>query len=86
MIVDKLTEHFRSTPATHKLGVLFVVDSVTRQWMEKAKQAGQGSAAAMSSDSPYVAGVDRMSKIVASFVGETVSQAPVDQKVCCVSW
>jgi hypothetical protein len=33
--------HFKKAPGTHKLGVLYVVDSVTRQWVEAARKAGQ---------------------------------------------
>ncbi|KAK0344012.1 hypothetical protein LTR02_002589 [Friedmanniomyces endolithicus] len=40
-IVQSLYLALKKAPATHKLGALYVIDSVTRQWIEKAKQNGQ---------------------------------------------
>lgn len=82
MIVDKLTAHFHSTPASHKLGVLFVVDSVTRQWIERAKHDSQSLTDRSPPDDSYVAGVNRMSAKVISLVKEMVTKGPADQKVC----
>lgn len=83
MIIDRLTMHFHATPATHKLGVLFVVDSVTRQWIEKAKGTGQSFTEATAPEGSFAAGVHMMSRKVASFVKEMIATGPTDQKVCC---
>jgi protein NRD1 len=41
VLIEKILLQYSNSPATHKLGVLYVVDSVIRQWVERAKKAGQ---------------------------------------------
>lgn len=79
-IIQKLFTHFRKTPPDHKLGVLYVVDSVTRQWVDQAKKAGQvvGSGA---TDGTFAAGVTRVTELLPSFINDIFNTAPEDQKV-----
>ena len=67
-------------PGTHKLGVLYVVDSVTRQWVEAARKAGQppGSAAP---DGTFAAGVNRVTELLPVLMTDIINNAPQDQKV-----
>ncbi|CRK32054.1 hypothetical protein BN1723_018476, partial [Verticillium longisporum] len=58
VLIQKIYTHFKKTAGDHKLGVLYVVDSVTRKWLERAKSSGQdvdGSA----TDGTFAAGVHR---------------------------
>ncbi|KAI9752777.1 MAG: hypothetical protein M4579_005483 [Chaenotheca gracillima] len=79
VIVQKIYTHFKKTPGTHKLGVLYVVDSVTRQWVDHAKKAGQvvGTAAG---DGTYAAGVNRVTELLPVLMNDILQKAPADQK------
>ncbi|PGH18854.1 hypothetical protein AJ79_00267 [Helicocarpus griseus UAMH5409] len=79
VLVQKLFTHFKKTPGTHKLGVLYVVDSVTRQWVELARKAGQtvGSSAP---DGTYAAGVNRVTELLTVLMDDIINNAPEDQK------
>lgn len=62
------------------MGVLYVVDSVTRQWVEAARRAGQpaGSAAP---DGTFAAGVNRVTELLTVLMTDIINNAPEDQKV-----
>lgn len=79
-IIQKIYTHFKKTPPDHKLGVLYVVDSVTRQWVDQAKKSGQvvGGGAP---DGTFAAGVTRVTELLPSFMNDITSTAPEDHKV-----
>ncbi|ETN36363.1 uncharacterized protein HMPREF1541_08640 [Cyphellophora europaea CBS 101466] len=79
-IIQKIYTHFRKTPPDHKLGVLYVVDSVSRQWVDQAKKAGQALGGG-ASDGTFAAGVARVTELLPSFINEILNTAPEDQKV-----
>lgn len=80
VLIQKIYTHFKRAPGTHKLGVLYVVDSVTRQWVEAARKAGQPSG----SDAPdgtFAAGVNRVTELLPVLMTDIINNAPEDQKV-----
>ncbi|MCJ1312502.1 hypothetical protein MMC25_006176 [Agyrium rufum] len=79
VLIQKIYTHFKKTPGTHKLGVLYVVDSVTRQWLDLARKAGQvvGPSAA---DGSFAAGVNHVTELLPSFVTDTINNASKEQK------
>ncbi|KAI9852038.1 MAG: hypothetical protein M1838_002007 [Thelocarpon superellum] len=79
VIIQKIYTHFKKAPGTHKLGVLYVVDSVTRQWVDHARKSGQtvGTAAG---DGTYAAGVNRVTELLPVLMTDLIQQAPEDQK------
>ncbi|KAG8626003.1 hypothetical protein KVT40_006404 [Elsinoe batatas] len=79
-IAQKIYSNFKRTPPTHKLGILFVLDSVTRQWIEKARASGQELGLGSAPVGTYASGVQRMTELLPSLVDETVRTAPPDQK------
>ena len=80
MLIQKLYTHFKKAPPTHKLGVLYVVDSVTRKWTESAKLAGQPINSA-AQDGTFAAGVNRVQELLPVLMNDIIQTAPVDQKV-----
>ncbi len=80
VLIQRIYTHFKKVPATHKLGVLYVVDSVTRAWVEQARKASQafGPSAA---DGTFAAGVNRVTELLPSFMNDTITSAPEEQKV-----
>ena len=78
-IVQKIFSQFKKSPATHKLGVLYVVDSVTRQWVDKARHAGQqvGGPAA---EGTFASGVQKVTDLLPVMMNELFVAAPVAQK------
>ncbi|KAM5440180.1 hypothetical protein McanMca71_002799 [Microsporum canis] len=79
VLIQKIYTHFKRAPGTHKLGVLYVVDSVTRQWVDLARKAGQqigGSAP----DGTYAAGVNRVTELLPVLMTDIINNAPEDQK------
>jgi protein NRD1 len=68
-------------PATHKLGVLYVVDSVTRKWTEQAKSAGQPINVS-AEDGTFAAGVNRVKELLPNLMNNIItSSTDKDQKV-----
>ena len=60
---------------------MYAVDSVTRQWVEKARQAGQNVVSNTAEDGTYAAGVRRMTELLPTMMNELIQLAPDDQKV-----
>lgn len=83
IIAQKLFTQFKKTHSTHKLGILFLVDSITRQWIEKARNAGQELSGSSAPDGTYASGVFKMTELLPSLIDELLRVAPADQKVCC---
>ena len=79
-LVQKLYVHFKKTPGTHKLGTLYVVDSVTRKWTEQAKIAGQ-SINSSAPDGTFAAGVHKVKELLPALMNDIIQSAPDDQKV-----
>ncbi|KAI0137347.1 hypothetical protein BJ170DRAFT_56573 [Xylariales sp. AK1849] len=79
VLIQKIFTHFKKTPGTHKLGVLYVVDSVTRRWIDHAKQQGQliNSSAP---DGTYAAGVHRVTELLPVLMNDILQSAPGEQK------
>lgn len=80
VLVQKIYTHFKRAPGTHKLGVLYVVDSVTRQWVESARKAGQ-SIGDTAPDGTFAAGVTRVTELLPVLMTDIIKNAPEDQKV-----
>lgn len=80
VLIQKLFTHFKKTPGTHKLGVLYVVDSVTRKWLDQAKAQGQTPSLA-SPDGTFAAGVHRVTELIPILMNDIIATAPEDQKV-----
>ncbi|RDA88745.1 hypothetical protein CP532_4024 [Ophiocordyceps camponoti-leonardi (nom. inval.)] len=79
VLIQKIYTHFKKAPGTHKLGVLYVVDSVTRKWLEQAKaQAQQVNSAAQ--DGTYAAGVHRVTELMPVLMNDILQSAPQEQK------
>ncbi|KAF3034818.1 hypothetical protein E8E12_006921 [Didymella heteroderae] len=78
-IIQKILQQLQNSPATHKLGVLYVVDSVTRQWVEKAKAAGQ-IVSRNAAPGTYAAGVQKMTDVLPAVMNDVVQHAPDAQK------
>ncbi len=62
------------------MGVLYVVDSVTRRWVEQARKAGQPSGSA-APDGTFAAGVNRVTELLPVLMNDIIQSAPEDQKV-----
>lgn len=80
VLIQRVYTHFKKAPASHKLGVLYVVDSVTRAWVEQARKAGQifGPTAP---DGTFAAGVNRVTELLPSFMTDILTNCPEEQKV-----
>ncbi|CAN8103743.1 unnamed protein product [Discula destructiva] len=79
VLIQKIFTHFKKAPATHKLGVLYVVDSVTRKWLEQAKQQAQPVSNA-APDGTSAAGVNRVTELMPILMDDIITSAPQDQK------
>lgn len=79
--MQKIFTHFKRTPGTHKLGVLYVIDSVTRQWIERAGVSGQDISSVNSPDGTFAAGVRRVTELLPVLMNDLIQTAPDDQKV-----
>jgi protein NRD1 len=80
VLIQKIYTHFKKAPGTHKLGVLYVVDSVTRKWLEQAKAQGQAINSS-AQDGTYAAGVHRVTELMPVLMNDILQTAPEEQKV-----
>ena len=80
VLIQRVYTHFKKAPPTHKLGVLYVVDSVTRAWVEQARKAGQAFGPS-APDGTFAAGVNRVTELLPSFMTDIIANAPEEQKV-----
>jgi protein NRD1 len=78
--MQKIYTHFKKAPATHKLGVLYVVDSIARYWVDVTRQAGRPPRSA-APDGTFASGVDRVTKLLPILMTDIINNAPQDQKV-----
>lgn len=60
--------------------MLYVVDSVTRKWMDQAKQQGQAINSS-AQDGTFAAGVNRVTELMPVLMNDITATAPADQKV-----
>ncbi|KJZ77770.1 hypothetical protein HIM_02947 [Hirsutella minnesotensis 3608] len=79
VLIQKIYTHFKKAPGTHKLGVLYVVDSVTRKWLEQAKSQGQ-PVNSSAQDGTYAAGVHRVTELMPVLMNDILQSAPDEQK------
>ncbi|KAH6678883.1 hypothetical protein F5X68DRAFT_34983 [Plectosphaerella plurivora] len=79
VLVQKIYTHFKKTAGTHKLGVLYVVDSVTRKWLDLAKAEGQ-TIDGSSKDGTYAAGIHRMRELMPLLMNDIIQSAPPTHK------
>ncbi|KAI1825106.1 hypothetical protein F4861DRAFT_214277 [Xylaria intraflava] len=79
VLIQKIYTHFKKAPATHKLGVLYVVDSVTRKWVDQAKQHAQ-PVNSSAQDGTYAAGVHRVTELLPVLMNDIIQNAPAEQK------
>lgn len=80
VLIQKIFTHFKKAPGTHKLGVLYVVDSVTRKWLEQAKTQAQAIDSS-APDGTYAAGVNRVTELMPVLMNDILQSAPEEQKV-----
>ena len=80
VLIQKIYGHFKKAPANKKLGVLYVVDSVTRQWLEQARKSGQ-TLGPSASDGTFAAGVNHVAELLPALMQDILAVAPEDQKV-----
>ncbi|KAK5118661.1 hypothetical protein LTR85_008126 [Meristemomyces frigidus] len=80
-IVQSLYRALKKAPATHKLGALYVIDSVVRQWIEKAKQNGQDlNIEGRGEPGTYSAAVKRVTELMPALFDDIMKGLPQEQK------
>ncbi|KAL8996192.1 MAG: hypothetical protein Q9169_004258 [Polycauliona sp. 2 TL-2023] len=79
VLIQKIYTHFKKAPGPYKLGVLYVVDSVTRSWVEQARKAGQQPSASAAYGT-FGAGVYRVTELLPMLMSDISNSAPEDQK------
>ncbi|KAL1601600.1 hypothetical protein SLS60_006515 [Paraconiothyrium brasiliense] len=79
LIVQRIAQQFKNSPATHKLGVLYVVDSVVRQWLDRAKKTGQ-AVSRSAAPGTFASGVQKITDILPLLMTDLSHSAPDSQK------
>ncbi|GME39237.1 Rna binding protein nrd1 [Neofusicoccum parvum] len=82
LILQTIRDRFNTSPHTHKLGVLYVLDAVVRQWADKARMNKEDAAAAGSdvSKAPNSIGVAIATQVLPPMMHDLIQTAPEDQK------
>ncbi|CCX04237.1 hypothetical protein FPQ18DRAFT_134072 [Pyronema domesticum] len=78
VIIQKLYTHFKKCPGTHKLGPLYVVDSITRKYLELAKKNNQ-DVSPNAPDGTFAAGVYRITNLLIPLMNDILQHAPPDE-------
>ncbi|KAF2744464.1 hypothetical protein M011DRAFT_470323 [Sporormia fimetaria CBS 119925] len=78
-IVQKIVAQVKNSVPTHKLGVIYVVDSVTRQWLDKAKSSGQ-AVSKNAAPGTYASGVQKVTDVLPGLMSDLIQNAPDAQK------
>lgn len=80
-IVQSFYRALKKAPATHKLGALYVIDSVIRQWTDKAKKAGQElHVDGRGEPGTYSAALKRVAELMPALLHDTLKVIPSEQK------
>lgn len=80
VLIQKIFTHFKKAPGTHKLGILYALDSVVRKWQAEAKRQNQ-NISTVAPDGTFAAGVVRVRELMPILMDDITSSAPEDQKV-----
>ncbi|KAF8468435.1 hypothetical protein BDZ91DRAFT_762407 [Kalaharituber pfeilii] len=75
VLIQKLYMHFKKSPASHKLGILYIVDSVAREYMNQARKAGE-EYSPTAPDGTYYAGLNRIKDILPNLINDMAQYAP----------
>ncbi|KAL7271423.1 hypothetical protein RUND412_005819 [Rhizina undulata] len=78
VIIQKVYTHFKKCPGTHKLGPLYVVDSIARKYLENAKRFNQEISAA-APDGTFGAGVHRITNLLPALMNDILQHAPPEE-------
>ncbi|CAK3804146.1 hypothetical protein AC579_480 [Lecanosticta acicola] len=80
-IAQSFYRALKKAPATHKLGALYVIDSVVRQWIEKARASGQDLLVeGRGEPGTYPAAVKRVTELMPALFDDIIKGIPEDQK------
>ncbi|EKG11296.1 hypothetical protein MPH_11641 [Macrophomina phaseolina MS6] len=82
LILQTIRDRFNTSPNTHKLGVLYVLDAVVRQWADRARLNKEDAASAGSdvSKAPNSIGVAIATQVLPPMMHDLIQTAPEDQK------
>ena len=79
--MQSLYRALKKAPATHKLGAIYVIDSVVRRWIEQAKQHGQDlNIEGRGEPGTYSAAVKRVTELMPALFDDTFKGIPPEQK------
>lgn len=78
VFTEKLMDHLKLTPYSHKLGVLYVVDSIVRGYQEGAAADGQTVISPDSPEGTYAAGVFRISQLIVDIFVNIFAVPPLE--------
>lgn len=70
-LITLLYSNCKATPSSHKLGSLYVVDSIVRVYMDEARKQNQ-EINSSSQDGTYAAGVYKISELIESLVDDAL--------------
>ncbi|RPA99532.1 hypothetical protein L873DRAFT_1827932 [Choiromyces venosus 120613-1] len=78
VIIQKVYTHFKKCPGTHKLGPLYVVDSIARKYLEQAKRLHEPVSQA-APDGTFGAGVHRITDLLPALMNDILQNAPPEE-------
>ncbi|KAF2478656.1 hypothetical protein BDY17DRAFT_328184 [Neohortaea acidophila] len=80
-IVQSLYRALKKAPPTHKLGAVYVIDSVVRRWIEQAKSSGQDlNIEGRGESGTEAAAIKRITQLMPALFDDTAKDIPTEQK------
>lgn len=82
VLVQNLYAHIKQSPPTHKLGALYVVDSIARAYQDEAAKLQQ-TVGPSAPEGTFAAGLYRITLIILNIMSDVFTLPPSDDiKVC----
>ena len=79
--MQSLYRALKKAPATHKLGAIYVIDSVVRRWIDQAKQNGQDlNIEGRGEPGTFPAAVKRVTELMPALFDDVMKGIPPEQK------
>ncbi|OLL25451.1 Rpb7-binding protein seb1 [Neolecta irregularis DAH-3] len=82
--LETIGKHFKKTPGPLKLGVLYVVDSISRAYYDQARKTGQPLDS--TDEGTFSGGLSRITAVIESLMNDVILHAPEDHKIMRASF
>lgn len=85
-LIERLNSHLTKTPYSHKLGVLYVVDSIVRGYQDSSIANNEQKVGEDAPEGTFAAGVYKISQLIMPIFYNIFGVAPTDDIKVSLPW